>query len=74
MTIPVPDPVAEAAAYRASLLAALGDDDPAEVQAGTVAAIRRLLAVAGPDVRTPPEPGEWPSSNASATSAMASSS
>jgi hypothetical protein len=59
MTIPVPDPVAEAAAYQASLLAALGDDDPAEVQAGTGAAIRRLLTEAGPDVRTPPEPGEW---------------
>ena len=59
MTIPIPDPVAEAAAYQASLLAALGDDDPAEVQAGTVAAIQALLAEAGPDVRTPPEPGEW---------------
>ena len=47
MTIPVPDPVVEAAAYQASLLAALGDDDPAEVQAGTVAAIRALLAEAG---------------------------
>jgi hypothetical protein len=59
MTVPVPDPVAEAAAYQAMLLAALGDDDPAEVQAGTVAVIRALLAEAGPDVRTPPEPGEW---------------
>jgi hypothetical protein len=59
MTIPVPDPVAEAAAYQAMLLAALGDDDPVEVQAGTVAAIQALLAEAGPDVRTPPEPGEW---------------
>jgi len=59
MTIPVPDPVAEAAAYQASLLAALRDDDPAVVQAGTVAAIRALLAEAGPDVRTRPEPGEW---------------
>jgi hypothetical protein len=27
-----PDPVSEAAAYQASLLAALGDDDPAEVR------------------------------------------
>jgi DinB superfamily len=59
MTIPVPDRVAEAAAYQAMLLAALGDDDPAEVQAGTVAVIRELLTEAGPDVRTPPEPGEW---------------
>ena len=59
MTIPVPGPVAGAAAYQASLLAALGDDDPAEVQAGTLAAIRALLAEAGPNVRTSPEPGEW---------------
>ena len=59
MTIPVPDPVADAAAYQASLLAALGHDDPAEVQAGTVAVIRAMLADAGPDARTPPEPGEW---------------
>ena len=59
MTAPVPDPVAEAAAYQASLLAALGDDDPAVVQAITVEAIRALLAEAGPDARTPPEPGEW---------------
>ena len=56
MTIPIPDPVAQAAAYQASMLAALGDDDPAEVQAGTVAAIRAVLAEAGPEVRTPPEP------------------
>src|SRR6266481_4635488 len=49
MTIPVPDPVAGAAAYQASVLAALGDDDPAEVQAGTVAVIRAMLAEAGPD-------------------------
>ncbi len=54
-----PDPVADAAAYQASLLAALGDDDPAEAQASTPAAIRDLLAEAGPDLRTPPEPGEW---------------
>ncbi len=30
-----PDPVREAAAYQALLLAALGEDDPAEVQAST---------------------------------------
>ncbi len=59
MTIPIPDPVADAAAYQASLLAALSDDDPAEVQAGTAAVIRAMLVEAGPDVRTPPEPGEW---------------
>jgi DinB family protein len=53
------DPLAEARAYQASLLAALGDDDPAVVQAGTADAIRSLLAAAGPDARTDPEPGEW---------------
>ena len=54
-----PDPVAEAAAYQASLLAALGKDDPAEAQASTPSAISELLASAGADLRTPPEPGEW---------------
>jgi hypothetical protein len=53
------DPLAEARAYQASLLAALGADDPAEVQAGTPDLIRGLLAEAGDDVRTSPEPGEW---------------
>lgn len=59
MTTEIPDPVAQAAAYQASLLAALGDDDPAEVQATAPDQIRRLLAEAGADVRTRPEPEEW---------------
>jgi hypothetical protein len=54
-----PDPVLEAAAYQASLLRALGDDDPAEAQATTPSVIRQLLADAGDDMRTRPEPGEW---------------
>jgi hypothetical protein len=54
-----PDPLADARAYQASLLAALGADDPAVVQAGTPDAIRASLAEAGPDARTSPEPGEW---------------
>ena len=54
-----PDPVLAAAAYQAMLLEALGDDDPAEVQASTPAAVRALLSEAGHDLRTPPEPGEW---------------
>ena len=54
-----PDPVREARAYQQSLLGALGDDDPAEAQAGTPARIRRLFAAAGPDLRTRPEPTEW---------------
>jgi hypothetical protein len=54
-----PDPIRDAAAYQQSLLAALGGDDPAEVQAATPAVIRALVAEAGPDLRTRPEPGEW---------------
>src|SRR5262245_49837166 len=54
-----PDPIAQAAAYQQSLLAALGDDDPAEAQAEAPAKIRAMLAVAGPYLRTRPEPREW---------------
>jgi hypothetical protein len=54
-----PDPIREAAAYQASLLAALGDDDPAVAQATTTAALLALIEEAGPDLRTRPEPGEW---------------
>jgi hypothetical protein len=54
-----PDPVAQATAYQGSLLAALGDDDPAEAQAETPANIRSMLADAGPDLRTRPAPREW---------------
>ena len=55
----IPDEITEAEAYQQSLLAALGGDDPAEAQATTPAAIRALIADAGPDLRTRPEPGEW---------------
>lgn len=54
-----PDPVREAEAYRQLLLASLGEDDPAEAQARTPAAIRALVGEAGPALRTRPEPGEW---------------
>jgi len=54
-----PDPVLDARAYQEFLLAALGDDDPAEAQAATPSRIRALVAHAGPDLRTAPEPGEW---------------
>ena len=53
------DPVSSPEAYRASLLAALGDDDPAVAQAQTVAAIRALIAGAGDRLRVRPAPGEW---------------
>lgn len=54
-----PDPVRDAAAYQALLLAALGADDPAAVQASTPAAVRALIADAGGDLRSVPMPGEW---------------
>ena len=54
-----PDPVAEAAAYQRMLLDALGNDDPADVQAGAPAAIRALIAEAGSHLRMRPEPREW---------------
>jgi DinB superfamily len=54
-----PDPVRDPAAYQQFLLSLLGDDDPAEVQAATPAALRRLVVDAGDDLWTRPEPGEW---------------
>lgn len=54
-----PDPVAQAMAYQQSLLAALGDDDPADAQAEAPDAIRAMLAEAGPHLRVRPAPREW---------------
>ena len=54
-----PDPVAQARAYQESLLAALGDDDPAEAAAETPGNIRALIAEAGDLLRVRPEPREW---------------
>ena len=54
-----PDPVAQAQAYQQSLLAALGDDDPAEAAAETPGNIRLLLDDANDDLRIRPEPREW---------------
>lgn len=58
---PAKDPVASPAAlaYQELLLAALGDDDPADVQEVGPANARALVAEAGVDLRTRPEPGEW---------------
>jgi hypothetical protein len=53
------DPVSSPEAYRASLLAALGDDDPAVAQAETPAAIRTLIADAADRLRVRPAPSEW---------------
>ncbi len=48
-----------AEAYRRQLLDLLGADDPAVAQSATLARLRDLVARAGDDVRTRPEPGEW---------------
>lgn len=42
-----PDPLAEARAYQDFLLAALGDDDPAEAAAETPGSIRVLFRMLG---------------------------
>ena len=54
-----PDPVNAALAYQQSLLAALGDEDPADVQAVGPANARALFAEAGTHLRTRPAPREW---------------
>ena len=54
-----PDPIAQAKAYQQSLLAALGDDDPAEVQSVGPANARALVEEAGTHLRTRPAPREW---------------
>ncbi len=53
------DPVTMPEAYRRMLLAALGDDDPAEVMAGSPDTFQSLIADAGPLLHVRPEPGEW---------------
>ena|SRR5688572_10452495 len=57
--MPMPDPVAEGRAYRESLLALLGDDDPADVQGRTPDLLRSLVKDAGNDLRVRPAPTEW---------------
>lgn len=54
-----PESLAAGRAYQQTLLAALGDDDPAEAQAAQPAILRALIAEAGDDLRTRPAPGEW---------------
>jgi hypothetical protein len=53
------DPVRAPDAYRESLLVALGEDDPAVVQAATPGLLRSLVAEAGELLRVPPSGGEW---------------
>ena len=57
--LPTPDPVAEAAEYQRYLTGLVGDDDPAEVQAGSADAWRELIRSAGARVAERPEPTEW---------------
>jgi len=54
-----PDPVSQPEAYRASLLAALGDDDLATALASGPATLRRLITDAGDLLRVRPAPTEW---------------
>ena len=58
--MPVSDEsLAAGRAYQQTLLAALGDDDPTVAQASQAAILRALVAEAGNDLRTRPEPAEW---------------
>jgi hypothetical protein len=59
MTDIATDPIQSPEGYRRMLLGYLGDDDPAAVQAATVARLRELVAEAGDDLRVRPEPREW---------------
>jgi hypothetical protein len=54
------DPVADPQGYRRELLALLGDDDPAQVLAATLADFQELTGDLPEDlVARRPEPGEW---------------
>jgi hypothetical protein len=59
MRAPTPDPIGDPSGYQRHLLALLGDDDPAEVQAATPEAWRAIIAEAGDLLAVRPEPGEW---------------
>jgi hypothetical protein len=56
---PSPDPVADPKAYQDHILSFLGDDDPAEAQAGGLEAWRAIVAEAGDLAAVRPEPAEW---------------
>jgi DinB superfamily len=55
----VVDPVENPQAYQNMLIELVADDDPADVQAATSAALRRLVAAAGDHLRTRPATREW---------------
>jgi hypothetical protein len=55
-----PDPISEPKAYQEHLLSLLGDDDPAQVQAGTAGAWRALVSNEGKGTGyARPAPAEW---------------
>ena len=56
---PSPDPITEPQGYQQHLISLVGDDDPAEVQAATPAAMRAIVAEAGADLLRRPADGEW---------------
>jgi DinB superfamily len=55
----VPDPIGDPAAYQKHLLSLLGDDDPAQVQSSTPAAMRALIEGAGSELTSRQQPTEW---------------
>jgi len=55
----LPDPVNQGTAYQQALLSLLGKDDPAVVQAETLAALRTVLQEAAQEKRTKPADKEW---------------
>jgi hypothetical protein len=59
MTDVAADPILSPEGYRRMLLGYLGEDDPATVQAATVARLRELVVESGDDLRARPEPKEW---------------
>ena len=56
---PTPNELSDPQGYQRHLLELLGDDDPAQVQAATPAALRALVVEAGDRLTERPEPGEW---------------
>src|ERR1700738_2037276 len=54
-----PDALTEGRAYQQLLLTLLGEDDPAQVQALTEAALRSVLDDTGSDLRRRPARDEW---------------
>ena len=57
--MPSPDPITEPKAYQDHLLALLGVDDPADVQAATMDSLPALVKEAGEHLWTKPAEREW---------------